>query len=590
MNIINRTLTLCAATMMCVAAHSASLRIGYCEGEVTDDGVSKVGKTTISAAIILHEKELAKYTGAEVTGIRVGLATAEGIDNLTGWIRPSLESDNLDEVKIQSPQAGWNEASLDGGVKIDGKPLAVGFSYSQGKSVQAISLVGTPVVDGFWLGKYDTKTGVDKWEAPSSAFGVLSVELIISDPSFPEKDIEITDVAFDEMPVKHGSDIAMTVTVHNAALKTIDNFTWGYETGDEKKSFSVNSTLNPQEYAVFTCEIPTSSFTDDETRLLKVTVDTEADGKTDNNYRDVMVGTYTNSIPRMTLIEEFTSEECGNCPRGIGALQECMDNGYANHIAIVAHHVGYKYDWLTVEEDKVYEWFYDPQGLDGTFAPAVMLDRTMLPRKKSPVRSLGYYSEFAPQLDDALGIPAFVSVDVAMDYDADTHNLDVIVNAEKLPVFDTQCMSPRINVYLVEDKILHHNQAGISSDTFTHSHVYRKRLTDTWGDSFSWDGGKMTRTFSCTVPDSWKVENLEAVAFIASHDADDIDNCRVFNAAKWKTGTTAIGLPTFDNEAVSVEYYDISGRKVAEPTNGLYIRRAIHPDGKVTADKIMIQQ
>lgn len=39
------------------------------------------------------------------------------------------------------------------------------------------------------------------------------------------------------MPVKHGSDIAMTVTVHNAALKTIDNFTWGYETGDEKNHF-----------------------------------------------------------------------------------------------------------------------------------------------------------------------------------------------------------------------------------------------------------------------------------------------------------------------------------------------------------------
>ena len=63
-------------------------------------------------------------------------------------------------------------------------------------------------------------------------------------------------------------------------------------------------------------------------------------------------------------------------------------------ITVVAHHIGYGEDWLTRDEDRVNTWFYDPAGKNGTFAPAVMLDRTVSEGETVPVNSIGYFNDF----------------------------------------------------------------------------------------------------------------------------------------------------------------------------------------------------
>jgi hypothetical protein len=39
---------------------------------------------------------------------------------------------------------------------------------------------------------------------------------------------------------------------------------------------------------------------------------------------------------------------------------------------------------------------------------------------------------------------------------------------------------------------------------------------------------------------------------------------------------------------VATDYFDLQGRKVANPSNGLYIKRTVMSDGTVKAKKIII--
>lgn len=58
-------------------------------------------------------------------------------------------------------------------------------------------------------------------------------------------------------------------------------------------------------------------------------------------------------------------------------------------------------------------------------------------------------------------------------------------------------------------------------------------------------------------------------------------------AAKIESG---VELPKFtgDSEVVSEEWYDISGRRVKTPSQGLYIRLSRHSDGTVRSSKVLL--
>ncbi len=587
--VISHISMLCAATLLGVTAHAASLHVGYCNGEVSDSGFSKAGKTSISAAIILHADDLEPYIGAEITGIRIGIATATGLSNLTGWVRNSLEEENLDAATVETPASGWNEATLSRGIKVNGTQLAVGYTFSQEKSVKAISLAGDVHTDGYWLSKYDTKNNCEAWECQLSTIGSVSVELVVTDPRFPGKDIEIKDIDFSSMPVKAGNELDVDVTFRNAALTDIDGFIWGYSIGGVKENMTCDAPLAPQQSITLNCKIPTSSLAPDVIIPLEINVSADGDENPGNDKLTINAGCYTESVPRLVLMEEFTSEECGNCPRAINSIQQCVDNGYSGLFTVVAHHVGYKDDWLTVEEDKDYEWFYDPLGVEGTFAPAGMFDRTVRTGDKVPVRSVGYYKDVAPQLDEAIAVPSFVTVTPLVNYDTESRQLDVTVKAEMLPLFDAISTSPRINVYIVEDGILHHNQAGISSDSFTHNHVYRQRLSDTWGDIVTPVDGMAEKSYSCTLPSEWNADNIEVVAFVSSYNAADVSDCKIHNTGTARITTAGINSPAINrSQPVSVEYFNISGQRISAITGtGLMIRRATYPDGTVEVEKIM---
>lgn len=571
-------------------ACAASLHIGLCEGQLGTTGNSKTGRGTVSAACIVPHSEFAQYTGSKIKAIRIGIATTDGMEDLCGWIRYSLEGEDIASAEIPNPASGWNEAPFEGEIALptDGD-LVIGYSFEQEKSVKCILLAGPENENGYWV----AKDGV--WQNRSNQVtGSLCAEIIIEGDNVPAKDISVRAIG-DEI-TKYGNDYHATVIVENKAMETVEGYTFGYSVNNVKthtETRDITLTYHQRD----TISI---AFASDLTSLgvnipVTFTAETKDDGYTSDNSATVMLSTYKDSVEHKLLLEEFSTEMCPNCPRAIETIATVMAEGFDEHTIQITHHVGYGTDWLTVEEDEAYMWLY---GSEGTYAPAGMFNRTNDPRyhvaggsdnKDVPVFGIGYADTFRPAISAAVATPAFIEVTPTATFNATNRELTVSVDMERMPVFEAQCKEPLLTVILTEDSILAHSQAGYNSSTFRHRHVYRKCLSDIWGDKLAWNGDKAHAEYTYILPDDWNEKYVEAVAFINNYNSKDCNDCRVFNAgrASLKAIITDITSPTSEAQPVNTEYYNLSGIKTASPfPNGIYIKRTAYSDGSVKTVKV----
>lgn len=565
-------ITALAALAVAGAANASSVWVGPCHGEIAPTGFGKAGNCTVEAALILPAETLAPYAGAEITAVRVGLPTSAGMEDFTVWVRPSLEGEALDAATA-APADGWNEVPLSGGITVDGSPLAVGFGFSQDKSVKCISAVGASQPDGLWVAKNGA------WEVPSGKTGVLSVQLVVSSPSIPEADLALGNVRLQPQLMKPGETGNMVISVANESTTPVEGFDWEYTVGGKTVTMHSDLTIAPSGIATETAVISADGLEADMSHDVAVRLLWDADGNIGNDTGSCRLICWETAAPRRVLIEEFTTEHCPNCPRAINTLEQCFEHGYGDSMAVMAHHVGYHEDWLTVEADNELLWFYDPTGASGTYAPAVMLDRTVSGGNPVPVESIGYYDTFEARLQQALAEPAFVAVSAKAALDGDVVNIEV--NAEALPVFNALCPEPRVNVFIVEDGILHHDQAGISSDSFTHNHVNRGNVTGIFGDPIDMTSGSYNGGFTVDVNPEWNTDNLQVVAFISAYSQEDVAACRVYNTAVCAvagSGVEETGTP----EATQAEYYTLQGTRAAADARGILIEIRHHADGTST--------
>jgi len=591
MNKLKLRLAACAVMLLAsVGAHAASVILGYCEGALGTTGYSKTGKGTISAAFLLSKEMLAEYDGATITAVRIGLMTTDGISQLRGWVKYGLEEAVLDSVAVDAPAEGWNEGRLSTGITIDAsRDIYVGYSFYQEKSVKCISVAGPDRSDGYFVAKNGS------WQNRSKdAEGTLCAEIVVEGPNIPAKDLRLLSVEpIGTNVVAPGETISVRCIAQNAAQESIKGFKYTYQLADgEPTTVSINRTLDYRDRDTLVVEVPTEGWGAVVGREFTVSATTDGDQQTDNNTLALRLSTYTESYQRKVLLEEFTTENCPNCPRAIETIATVLANGYEDKTVAVAHHSGYKYDWLTTDADETLEWFYgEPE--DGTFAPAGMFDRTQndLFRAKVPVFSIAYPDTYQPMLDVALSVPTFVTVEPHAAYDEVTRQLRVSVDTKKMDVMDEICPASRIALYLIEDSILAKSQAGYSSTTFRHSHVFRQSLSDVYGDLIAWSGNSATIDFTATLPSDWDASQVKVVAFVCEYDSTNRNACRVFNSEQLSLSDVVAGIETTSSHrtAKSVSLYDLSGRKVdADSFRGIAIRRTVLSDGTVSTEKTLI--
>ena len=439
----------CLWATACGMADAAAFHFGPCEGQMSEKGYGKTGNGTISAAVVIPKEQLAKYTGARVTGIRIGLVQTDGFSGMCGWVRNSLDGADIASANIASPTAGWNDVTIDGGTVSGTEDIVVGYSFEQEVTAKCMSVAGPVNSNGYWVAKNGEWT-----DKSSDNIGSLSIELVIEGENVPEINLGVTGTTFDKV-TELGKPFTAKIGVQNISNSVIG----GYRYACSINGKNVAEGSSGKQLDAFGRDTIDISFTSDVVSKgvripVSVEVFADGDGYAADNTATVYMSTYDSrntTFYHNVLLEEFSTEECGNCPRAINTIEQCMEQGFDKNVIQVTHHAGYRYDFLTTPDDVSMEWFYGPSGC---YAPAAMLDRLydelckeiLGGKPNSPVMSVGYADTFSPVLSYITKRPAFVGVTPTCTYDAASRRLDITVDVEKDDVFDALSTNPRLMV------------------------------------------------------------------------------------------------------------------------------------------------
>lgn len=582
----------CIAMMLAIpvaAQADGQMRLSYCEGEVAASSqIGVQGENTVEAASYIPADMVACYQNLRVVGINAGLASKLNVVSLTVWVRSTLDGENLLEqtVAIDSGETivkGWNNVSFEEvkSVATD-NGFFVGYTIRQKGSCYAISAVGNDHEGGLYV-----NTG-NSWEDKCEAgLGTLSIETIIEADNLPTFDLAATGM---ELPhrIQKGTTVPVKLYVSNMASRTISEFDVVCNIdGMGEVVHHIQKTIMPcDEDSVVFDFMPEL---DEPQRDLKMEVtigglkegdDIDTSNNSVYSYFDFVKFDFS----RRVLFEEFTTENCPNCPPAIEIITGVLeDEEFSENVLALCHHSGYITDWLTTDADIELLYLY---GTGGTYAPAVMYDRS---GEGGPVRQVEASDKIKENLRQRLSTLSNVAIEVTARGDADRNTIEVTVSGGLDSGFDLS--DPRITVCVVENNVKAKYQAGSTGDFF-HQHVLRT-YNEIWGAPLEWDEeGEYVYECELSVDESWKCENMEIIAFVNNYDAMSIANCAVENAARcdieW-TGDVSIS-ETVQKQIVSTEYYDVAGRKIARPVvRGVYIQKDHFDDGSIATGKFYVK-
>lgn len=293
---------------------------------------------------------------------------------------------------------------------------------------------------------------------------------------------------------------------------------------------------------------------------------------------------------RCVILEEFTTENCPNCPPVARAIEELMDDPDYNDIVIpVTHHSGFYTDFLTTPADTDLRWFYNYKSC---YAPGIMFDRYpfFMTRggKDAKPTAVGGYNEtlnlgfLKEKVDERMAEKSHVALDLTGTFDGESV-ITVNVTGERDAEFTEG--ETRIWVYLIEDNIKSQHQKGADA-SFVHQHTLRT-YNKVWGDKMTWNGNSFEYECDLTVDAGYKQDDLKVIAFVSAFDPDDAAACVIENARSVSFQTLlGIDAPASSNELVKTEYFTIDGVKTIPGQHGLYIEKKTYADGSKDFKKV----
>lgn len=582
------TLTALLALVGAGSAQVSDVTLGYCAGELPAKGDISYSEADsyVSAAIYIPAGTINTYAGNEITGVRAGLASKLNIDELTVWLRTSLDGANLAEATIdggtsQTIVKGWNELYFASPYAIEAGSstgIYIGYTFHQKGSAFGVAAVDTPYDNAFWV-----KFGEQDWE-DRSASGSLSIEGLVRGESLPRINLSLTSVSTPDVYIIDRGTIDVAGTVKNIATHTVTAFDVVAQVdGKTTGTVRVEGPVAYNETLDFNVTLPLGiTELGDGTGKVTVTVDNLAEGDDEDMADNSVERTFSiveHDFTRRVLVEEFTTEKCPNCPRVGGYIHDALEKDeFSGNVLVVCHHAGYYTDWLTTSFDSKYLWLFNQGGQ--TYAPAITADRKVV-EDDSPVTCPSSQSEMESLWEKCLAEPAFVSLDISAEYIEDGNKLAVNVTGSKsIPEL---CDNPTLTVFIVEDDITAQSQAGASGE-YIHYHVNRA-VNTAWGDPVNFDGDDYNYSCEFALSNLWNWKNLQVVAFIANYNSEDATDCEVQNANA--LGLAEILPETPENSSVvSIEadaqtgeavVYTLQGTRVGDAAGlapGVYIRRS----------------
>lgn len=569
-----------------VYGQASSMSLGYVDGQIKLSGTqgfsTKEKNTWVSGAIYLTADQLSIYAGNHIDSIHAGLASRLNVDSLRVWLRTSLDGADLASGEISGksgavPRAkkGWNTLALNAPVNITGNEgLYVGYSFLQKGNTLALSVVDEPNPNALFV-----KLGSDaEWQDRSSE-GSLAIEAFVGGSQLPQRNLTLKALRTQPTFVIDKGNLNVEADIRNNGAATVTSFNavCNIDGIDETFTVPLTDTLAYGETKTVSFVV-TPGITDGSVNKHTVTVTlNNVNGGDDvypaDNTLSADFEVVKHDFTRNVLIEEFTTEQCVNCPRVAAYLHDALqDERIQGRVVPVCHHSGYYTDWLTIPADNDWLWFFN----GSSYAPAMMFDRYTI-TGASPVLLPQSKDQIVNYVSQLMNRTAFVSVHIEAVPDASDDNLLHVTVTGNRSKTDFTANAPRINVMLTEDNIKARSQAGAGND-YVQQHVGRA-VNSTWGDELEWNGDEYTYTCDLTVQDNYDRNNLNIIAWVWDYDSNDPMKCEVANAASIPFSSVADGIsavtPSSQSASDNADYYTLDGVKLtAKPTTpGMYIVR-----------------
>lgn len=500
------------------------MEYGYC-GEL-GQFIGMGQAATLRALIEIPAQDAAKFEGAKIAKLNLGIGSYNG--DITVIIMNSLDAAPVYTQICSVTEESWNEITLETPYTIGTEGFYVGYQVVCSAADYPIGVdTEAPNALSDYVGIRSGLT-YQYMHLGEQGFGNNCIKLLLSGDNLPKYDLALKELKINEY-VKTGTEFSINGTVRNTASKSISSYDVTYQINDQTPvTTTISNAVNTSSTGKFT--IDGLTLEQDGTYNITVTV-SNLDGNADENNADntlsKTVSAISNFVPRKVLVENFSTALCGNCPRVHSWLKSITSS--RDDIAWVVHHAGYYTDDYTISESERYQWFYNS---NSTYAPALMIDRKDLSSQGSGANAPVFLPSSQQQIQDLIDYcleqPAFVSVNIEDVYNEETRELAIRVWGKSEAEFNK---TPYINIFLTENGLIGAQSGG--GNQYEHSHALRKVMTDTWGDELTLNNNEYDVTYTCTIDNDWKPENMSVVAFISDFNSSNLFDCQVYNS-EWK--------------------------------------------------------
>ena len=238
----------------------------------------------------------------------------------------------------------------------------------------------------------------------------------------------------------------------------------------------------------------------------------------------------TEDFTRVLLIEQFTSQSCGNCPNGTQAIKNTIA-GNESRVAWITHHAGYADDDYTMQESKALASFFKINA-----APNMMLNRENqkyhdfgMDASGNPIIGQEMSSlVFHPAYSQMGGISTMYEDGLRQEGTASINiNKEMVDGKLRVGVYGAVKNEQKVclNVVLIENN-LKAKQYGPTGwdDNYIHNNVPRAFASAQLGDPVTLDAATYQKEYEITLNPTWKLENCELVVFVTKSNYKTVLN------------------------------------------------------------------
>ncbi len=573
-----------------MGAQSVQKLMGHYDGDsISSKGYSMPNSGSISLAIMLDPEELEIYQGGKVVAVRIGLVNPAEISRV--FFIPVLANGKYGtrtDFTCEMGDAGWNTLELSAPYDINLAPdekLLVGFYYKQVAGEYPISLVkqGLPY-DCYTYKKVGSQT---KWkEVGFTDYGNLSIQCVVEKESYPDYRIKCYDFRAAQHVVS-GEMLPFAMSLQNRGMKQIGAGDLAVDVQIDGKHVETITNESPfvDGLCSFYGEVPTEGIAAGKHTLLVRPVSVADVPLEDIEPFEQDFVIFKQVFPRQKhLVEQLTSTYCKYCPLG-NAVLSLLTQQRDDVVWVGIHgNLGSGVDpFRSNQGDSLMVYM-----TGGSVSyPSGAFDRTVgWSDDTNIVGGLGFNSSYRQEAADYFDYyfdyvsennPTFAEVEGDCSFNESSRVANISIHGRISTDFDTMVgEDAKLNVYIVEDGLVAKQlNDGNWISNYVHNGVFRMALGSVLGVDLNRYCNRYLNNFRVTIPENWKWSNLRVVAFISrplKNSVNGFTDLMVNNANDFKfSESNGIEDIVLDQDAVPVEYYDITGRRYDSLQPGLNI-------------------